>query len=76
MMIIYNSKERQLSGKYLEFLALMQGEIISNPGSMIFLRESDEPVTTPQQELRLTAILQQQNGRHLASFSKVIFVNG
>ena len=60
-----------LSGKYLEFLALMQGEIISNPGSMIFLRESDEPVTTPQQELRPTAILQQ----HLASFLKVIFVN-
>ena len=32
MMIIYNSKEKELSEKYLEFLALMQGEIISNPG--------------------------------------------
>ena len=32
MMIIYNSKEKELSGKYLEFLTLMQGEIILNPG--------------------------------------------
>ena len=40
---------------------------------MIFLREIDEPVTTPQQEPRLTAILQQQNGGHLASFLKVIW---
>ena len=43
---------------------------------MIFLQEIDEPVTTPQQEARLREILQQQNGGHLASFLKVIFVNG
>jgi len=52
----------------------MEGEKILE--NIIFLRESDEAVTTPQQEPRLTGILQQQNGGQLASFLKVIFVNG
>ena len=49
MMIIYNSKEKELWEKYLEFLALMQGEIISNPGKLkSFLKCSNYTYKAPK----------------------------